>query len=206
VGKLNPELKDVLKAGGYWDDFKRYREELKESGIDAKTARDDALDRYLPLAEGYIKSNGGEIGSAPSSAVKGVSKSRSDEISSLGPDEKAGMKNESVSPAHIEIPEEIMNKKDADAVTEIEWVAKNLELGCTPEVIATAPDSIAVNMLSSYSSSRARKNYFWDNIFKSLIPSKAQLNHRSVIDFDGEKILDMIDSIKKIGEKYGKKD
>lgn len=189
AGNIKKDVKDRLRASRHWTAFLKFREELKNSGISPEDAKKQALAKFLPLSDAYHSSGGNQKTDSftKTPAAKGVSKGR-------GRAADAGS-----SPAEFVIPENVL-QKNADAVEVIEWVAKHLDVEFDQKCVDSAPCAEAVSMLRHYRNTTYRAE-FWDRLYSRLVPTRAQLSHRSKIhDIDGKEILAIIEQIMNLKE------
>ena len=65
-------LKNRLKSEGRWDEFIRYREDLKAQGVDAKSAWAKARAKFQPVPEGAVVLNDDSDGMDGDSSNSGI--------------------------------------------------------------------------------------------------------------------------------------
>lgn len=182
----------LLKETNLWELFCEDRYALRSTGMNAREASEECLEKYLPRAE-IIKY---QFNNNATPAANGVSDGEEAEEEGLPKSSSSSSHNKPIKKGEpIEIPDEVMSRV-ADVVEVIEWVAKNIERPFCHDVINTAPCAEAVGLLRYYSSSMRNKGEFWKDQYAKLIPSRSQLNHRGKVEFDGKDILNAINNIK----------
>ena len=93
-------------------------------------------------------------------------------------------------PLKSKVPKDVVDKS-ADAVETIEWVAKHLDVRLSQPILKTAPCPEAISMLNHYRQDKYRPD-FWDKLYSKLVPSRAQMSNRKVIEFDGKHVTALI--------------
>ncbi len=181
---IGAKTKAMLKASDHWQAFLEYRGELKADGVKPSEYNKLALAKFIPPSRIYHElpplPQYAEDENSVTPAAKGVS------LVDGGVDAPPA-----TSPGRVKIPKNVM-KKSGSNLDAIDYVAKYLEGGITPESIEDAPCAAAISMLESYSASRLRKNKFWDEIYTK---SKGGGDKKDAELYDGEKINKKIDKI-----------
>lgn len=94
--------------------------------------------------------------------------------------------------------------RTADMVTQVSWVAKNMDVSEDLIRFEDIPCAEAWGMLQSYKASGERKQEFWDKVYPKLMPSRSQLDEGKVKkEVDGAEILRAIEKLEKIRARVG---
>ena len=189
------EAVDLLKSGGYWQQFETRRNLiLKQRGCDHEEARDSALLEFEPMLDGL--KNGDTSKLPPAITQHGPSREHQMAVhQARGERNAAGLKRGASNMEEIDALMEL----DAEAVDQIRWVSKQLALDdITLCDYTTAPDASAVGMFKSYSRTVERQDEFWDKMYSKTVPSRAQLDVDQKVKVDGQDQIDACDRILEI--------
>jgi len=183
MAKADADLKALLKGSGLWGEFLRYRDELRRGGFSPAESNEQAEARYRPMVAGL----GGSEGISPGGVLPEPARC---------PESGEGR------PASLDVVgvyRELL-ERDADVLTVISWVAKNLDVPEAAIRKEDAPSAEAWGMLWSYRRSDVRKDEFWDKVYVKLIPSKSQLDSTTRHVVDGVQIQEACSRLLRLKE------
>lgn len=209
---VKKEFKEALKDYGLWDEFVDTREQLKKSGVAPQDANKQTINIFEPrvaaLAEGQpdpeiTSESSEESAMSPEGEAADQGGLYSERCTEKAPHLMKNMALEGhpmLRGLDEESYAEFVNRK-VDRIDIIEWVAKHLDIPLRLISLDNVPCAEALSMLLVYRSPLRRGDFFKD-LYRSLIPSKTQLeNHHTLGQIDGAGILDVCEKILKIKEK-----
>ena len=207
MGKLREDLKQKLKEAGQWDEYIRYRDELKGEGLSPKEAQLKAVEKFFnnppevigqsgkkfkgknEESSGPLANKGSESSSARSGTVIGG-------VSAQGKSEvKDGSQAGSTPLPFVDL--EVFEGKQATEVEVIRWVARNMMVS-NPST-EECPDATAWALLAHCRMSPLAVAEFWKTTYTKLLPSRAQMEvQKGDNETDGSKALEVIEDLLRI--------
>jgi len=177
MGKLREELKQQLKEAGQWDEYIRYRDELKGQNLSPKEAQFKAVEKFF--------NNPPEVIGQSGKTFKGKNK------------ESSGPQSGSTPLLFVDL--EVFEGKQATEVEVIRWVARNMMVS-NPST-EECPDATAWALLSHCRMSPLAVAEFWKTTYTKLLPSRAQMEvQKGDNETDGSKALEVIEDLLRISE------
>jgi len=208
MGKLREDLKQKLKEAGQWDEYIRYRDELKGQGLSPKEAQLKAVEKFFnnPLeviGQSGKKFKGKNEESSGSLANKGSESSPERSGTVIGVSVQGQAEANSVQlPGSTPLPFvdlEVFEGKQATEVEVIRWVARNMMVS-NPSA-EECPDATAWALLAHCRMSPLAVAEFWKTTYTKLLPSRAQMEaQKGDNETDGSKTLQIISELRKIGK------
>jgi len=209
MGKLREDLKQQLKEAGQWDEYIRYRDELKGQGISPKEAQFKAVEKFFNNPPEVIGQSGKTFKgkneeSSGSLANKGSESSSEKSGTVIGGVSVQGQAETNCGPSTGSTPLffvdlEVFEGKQATEVEVIRWVARNMMVS-NPST-EECPDSTAWALLAHCRMSPLALAEFWKTTYTKLLPSRAQMEvQKGDNETDGSKALEVIEDLLKISE------